>query len=76
MAEQRALGELTQEELESMLVSLEEELEELGYERSMTLGGTGVHLSAGEAARLRGEFEKDEARIGARMVEVRQALGK
>jgi hypothetical protein len=75
MAEQRALGELNQGELESMLASLEEELEELGYERTMTLGGTGVHLSAVEAARLRGEFEKDEARIEARMAEVRQALG-
>ena len=75
MAEQRVLGELNQGELESMLASLEEELEELGYERTMTLGGTGVHLSAVEASRLRNEFEKDEARIEARMVEVRRALG-
>jgi hypothetical protein len=65
---------LTEEEIRARLAQLEEELEELGMERSMTLGGTGVHISAGEAERLRNEFERDEARVTARIEELKRLL--
>ena len=65
---------LTDEEIRTRLAELEEELEDLGMERSMTLGGTGVHISAGEAERLRNEFERDEARVNARIEELKSLL--
>lgn len=65
---------LTGEEIRTRLAQLEEELEDLEMERSMTLGGTGVHISAGEAERLRNEFERDEARVNARIEELKSLL--
>jgi hypothetical protein len=65
---------LTDEEIRARLAHLEEELEDLEMERSMTLGGTGVHISAGEAERLRNEFERDEARVSAKIEELKQLL--
>jgi hypothetical protein len=65
---------LTGEEIRTRLARLEEELEDLEMERSMTLGGTGVHISAGEAERLRNEFERDEARVNARIEELKSLL--
>ena len=65
---------LTGEEIRARLAQLEEELEDLEMERSMTLGGTGVHISAGEAERLRNEFERDEARVNARIEELKSLL--
>ncbi|HZK48902.1 MAG TPA: hypothetical protein VFD74_04805 [Thermoleophilia bacterium] len=62
---------LSGDEVRSRIAELEEELEDLAMERSMTLGGTGVHISAGEAERLRNEFERDEARVSARLAELR-----
>ena len=64
---------LSSEQRQTKIAQLEEELEDLAMERSMTLGGTGVHISAGEAERLRNEFERDEARIIARLAELRQS---
>jgi len=63
---------LSSGQVQTRIAELEEELEDLAMERSMTLGGTGVHISAGEAERLRNEFERDEARIAARIAELRQ----
>ena len=65
---------LSAEEIRVRLAQLEEELEDLEMERSMTLGGTGVHISAGEAERLRNEFERDEARVTAKIEELKQLL--
>jgi hypothetical protein len=65
---------LSREEVEGLIAKAEEELEELGYERSMTLGGTGVHLGAKEAERLRAEFERDEKRVTGRIAQLRLLL--
>lgn len=65
---------LSREEVEGLIAKAEEELEELGYERSMTLGGTGVHLGAKEADRLRAEFERDEKRVNGRLAKLRSLL--
>lgn len=61
-------------ELEDRISALEEELEDLAHERSLTLGGTGIHIGAKEAERLRAEFEKDEARLTSRLAELRALL--
>ncbi len=63
---------LSSDQRQTKIAQLEEELEDLAMERSMTLGGTGVHISAGEAERLRNEFERDEARIIGRLAELQQ----
>jgi|GEM_PF-2192852 len=65
---------LSRDEIERLLAKAEEELEDLGYERSMTLGGTGVHLGAKEADRLRAEFERDEKRVTGRIAELQSLL--
>lgn len=65
---------LSREELEARIADLEEELDDLGMERRMTLGGTGVHIGAAEAERMRNEFERDEARVNARLAELRALL--
>lgn len=65
---------LSREEIEGLMVRAEEELKEVGHERSMTLGGTGVHLGAKEADRLRAEFERDEKRVTGRIAELRLLL--
>ncbi|MHB8869939.1 MAG: hypothetical protein ACYC6T_03430 [Thermoleophilia bacterium] len=62
---------LSKEELEEKIAEFEEELEDIGMERRMTLGGTGVHIGAAEAERMRNEFERDEARVNARLAELR-----
>lgn len=76
MVSEQELEGLSREELEARLASLEEELEDVAMERSMTLGGTGVHIGAAEAERLRAEFERDETRISGRIEAVRAALGR
>ncbi len=68
------LAGLSREELEAKIADLEEELDDLGMERRMTLGGTGVHIGAAEAERMRNEFERDEARVNARLTELRGLL--
>lgn len=65
---------LSSDQVRAKIAELEEELEDLGMERSMTLGGTGVHISAGEAERLRNEFERDETRIMNRLAELRRLI--
>lgn len=73
--QQQPLGELSRDEIEAKIAMAEEELEDLAAERSLTLGGTGVHLGAKEAERLRHEFERDEARVESRLQELRTLLG-
>ncbi|MCZ7663456.1 MAG: hypothetical protein M5U22_11270 [Thermoleophilia bacterium] len=68
------LTKLSREEIEARIAAVHEEMEDLGYERSMTLGGTGVHIGAVEAQRLRDEFEKDEARLTAKLQALRDLL--
>lgn len=68
------LADVSSQEIEERLAALEEELEDVAMERRMTLGGTGVHLGAAEAERLRGEFERDEARITAKIDALRATL--
>lgn len=68
------LAGLSRAEIEQRIARLEEELEDLGYERALTLGGTGVHIGAAEAQRLRNEFEKDEARITGQLAALRALL--
>lgn len=65
---------MSRQEIEERIESLEEELQDLAAERSLTLGGTGVHIGAKEAERMRREFERDEERLQARLVELRAAL--
>lgn len=72
--EELALDTLSRQELAAKIAGAEEELEDLAHERSMTLGGTGVHLGAKEAERLRHEFERDEARVQSRLDALREAL--
>jgi len=67
-------ADLSRDELEAKIAEFEEELEDIGMERSMTLGGTGVHIGAAEAERMRNEFERDEARVNARLSELRALL--
>lgn len=65
---------LNHEELERRIAAVEEELEDVAVERSMTLGGTGVHIGAKEAERMRNEFDRDEARLQAKLVDLRGLL--
>lgn len=68
------LTALTREEIERRIAAVEEELEDVAMERSMTLGGTGVHIGAKEADRMRSEFDRDEARLQAKLDELRGLL--
>lgn len=68
------LAGLSREAIEAKIADLEEELEDLALERSLTLGGTGVHIGAAEAERMRNEFERDENRVNARIAELRASL--
>ncbi len=45
-----------------------------GLSRDEVEGGTGVHLGAKEADRLRAEFERDEKRVNGRIAELRSLL--
>lgn len=74
MAHPSDLTQLSREELTQLVADIEEELDDLAAERSLTLGGTGVHISAKEVERLRAEFERDERRLNERMAEVQAQL--
>ncbi|MFH0915718.1 MAG: hypothetical protein V1912_04635 [bacterium] len=49
-------------------------MEDVALERSLTLGGTGLHIGGQEAARMRDEFARDEARLQMELVELRGLL--
>jgi hypothetical protein len=65
---------LSREELERRIADVEEELDDLAAERSLTLGGTGIHIGAKEAERMRNEFERDEQRLRAKLAEMNGLL--
>ena len=44
-------------------------------ERSLTLRGTGVHIGGKRAQEMKEEFEQDEARLQAKLRELRTRLG-
>ena len=73
MAERRPVEEMSAEEIDREIERLEEDLEDLEAERSLTLGQTGVHIGAKEVERIRSEFEKDEQRIRRRLEELERA---
>jgi hypothetical protein len=68
------LSSLPREELEARIAEVREELDDLAAERALTLGGTGVHIGAKEAERMRNEFERDEARLKDRLGRLESAL--
>jgi hypothetical protein len=68
------VGSLTREELEALIAGVREELDDLAAERALTLGGTGVHIGAKEAERMRNEFERDEARLKDKLDRLEAAL--
>ncbi|MBU2602327.1 MAG: hypothetical protein KKA32_09185 [Actinobacteria bacterium] len=68
------LGDLAKGQIEERIASLEDELEDIAMERSMTLRGTGVHIGGAEAERLRNEFERDERRVTAKLEVLRSRL--
>jgi hypothetical protein len=61
------LTQFSADELARLIAGVEEELEDVATERSLTLGGTGMHISAKEVDRLRAEFERDERRLNERL---------
>ena len=65
---------LPKNELKTVLKNLEEELEEIEFERRMTLGQSGVHLGAMEVQRLIAEFDKDKKRIEEQKAQVEEVL--
>lgn len=69
------LHKLSLIELEKLLVSLNEELEEIDRERLLTFAGN-VHIGAKEAERLRNVFEKEIQRAEAKKAKVEEELKK
>jgi hypothetical protein len=67
-------AQLTRQEIEQRILATQEELDDVGTERALTLGGTGVHIAAKEAERMRNEFERDEARLEKKLSELRAML--
>ena len=65
------LAQLSAAELAQLAADVEEELEDVAAERSLTLGGTGVHIAAKEVERLRAEFERDERRLHERLAQIK-----
>jgi hypothetical protein len=65
---------LSRKELEQRIAALQEELDDLMAERSLTLRGTGVHIGGKEAQRMRNEFQDDETRLQAKLEELRARL--
>ena len=65
---------LSRDDLERRIAAVEEELEDVAVERSLTLGGTGVHIGGKEAERMRNEFDRDEVRLQAKLDELRGLL--
>lgn len=68
------LRDLTNDQVRDRIASLEDELEDIAMERSMTLRGTGVHIGGAEAERLRNAFDRDERRITGKLEALRARL--
>ena len=74
------LAGMTADQLREALSQADLELEDVLEERAFVLGQTGVHIGAGELARLQRAWEKDETRlreridaINARLAELQSA---
>ena len=74
MTQPSDLTQLSRQELAQLAADVEEELEDVAAERALTLGGTGVHISAKEVERLRAEFERDERRLNERLAGIKAHL--
>lgn len=68
------LTALSRDDLERRIAAVEAELEDVALERSLTLGGTGLHIGGKDAQRMRSEFARDEARLQIELVELRGLL--
>ena len=65
---------MTREELEHELQNVQAELEELEEMRMAVLGQTGVHVGARLLQQHRARFDRDQARLEARLAEIRAQL--
>ncbi len=68
------LAAMDADQLKEALSQAELTLEDVVEEREFTLGQTGVHIGAGELARLRRSWERDETRLGERIEAIRARL--
>ncbi len=66
--------DLTTDQIRDRIAFLEDELEDVAMERSLTLRGTGVHIGGAEAERLRNAFDRDERRIAEEIEALRARL--
>lgn len=62
------------DQLREALSRADDELEDVLDERQFVLGQTGVHIGAGELARLTKSWSKDETRLQERIAAVRARL--
>lgn len=65
---------MTREELERELQNTEAELDEVNEMRQAVLGQTGVHVGARLLQQHRARFDRDQARLEARLAEIRAQL--
>ncbi|MBI5031882.1 MAG: hypothetical protein HZB51_15235 [Chloroflexi bacterium] len=65
---------MIREELERELENIQAELEEVAEMRSAVLGQTGVHVGARLLQQYRARFDRDQARLEARLAEIRAQL--
>jgi hypothetical protein len=65
---------MTREELERELQNTQAELEEVDDMRRAVLGQTGVHVGARLLQQHRARFDRDQARLEARLAEIRAQL--
>ncbi len=68
------LARMHVEQLEEALRRTESDLEDVLEERSFTLGQTGAHIGAGQLARLRDAWSKDETRLQERIAAIKARL--
>ncbi len=68
------LRTLGREELMSELERLKGDLEDLEVEKRLTIGQTGVHISASKIQAYREAFDRDEARLRRKIEMVERAL--
>ena len=68
------LTALSRDDIQRRISAVEEELEDVAIERSLKLGGAGLHIGGKEAERMRNELDRDEARPRMRLAELRGLL--
>jgi len=67
-------SQLSREELEALLTRVEEEIEEISFERRLTLGSSGVHLGALEVKRYEAEFAREMREAEDKKAKILEAL--